>query len=154
VPLQEPAPASDAQPGQVVLLQPRAKPHCWHDVDTGVPVHVGATRNSCGGAGRPSELFLQQICPVQSLSSLHDFAHVDAHTPLQQSAAFAGQSCEVWHAFGHGSYAGLRHKPFAFKLGSIVFTDVQQTSPLFVAQSLLVAHAFGHSFAATQIAWL
>jgi hypothetical protein len=98
-------------------------------------------------------VFLQQICPVQSLSSLHDFAHVVAHTPLQQSAALAGQSFEVVHDFGHGSYAGLRHRPFVFKLGSIVFTDVQQISPLFVAQSLLDPQAFGHWFAATQIAW-
>lgn len=29
-PLQKPAPASDAQPGQLVLEQPRDAPHCWH----------------------------------------------------------------------------------------------------------------------------
>lgn len=37
------------------------------------------------------------------------------------------------------------------RFGSIVFTDVQQISPLFVAQSVLVLHAFGHKLAAVQI---
>lgn len=31
-PLQTPAPASDAHPGQLVLEQPREAPHCWHVV--------------------------------------------------------------------------------------------------------------------------
>jgi hypothetical protein len=53
------------QPAQ--LVQPRSDPHC-EQVYAGVPVHAGATRNSCGGIGRPDRSILQQICPVQSLS--------------------------------------------------------------------------------------
>lgn len=116
-----------------------------------MPVHVGATLKPCGGTGKFALLVLQQIWPLQSLSTLHAFGHVVEHVPLQQIAAVDGQSADVEHDFGHGSYAGLRHKPFALRFGSIVFTDVQHTSPLFVAQSVLVLHAFGHMLAATQI---
>jgi hypothetical protein len=70
------------QPGQ--LVQPRSEPHS-EQVYAGVPVHDGATRNSCGGTGRPERSILQQIWPVQSLSWWHAFGHESAHRPLQQS---------------------------------------------------------------------
>jgi hypothetical protein len=117
-------------------------------------VHDGATLNACGGTKFAAPPVLQQICPLQSLSSLHAFGQVAEHVPLQQIAAVVGQSDEVEHDFGHGSYAGFKQRPAALRLGSIVFTEVQHTSPLLVAQSLLVLHAFGHSFAGTQIDWL
>jgi hypothetical protein len=96
-------------------------------VNDGVPVHVGATLNTCGGAATDALADLQQICPVQSLSTSHDFGHVLAHVPLQQSCDVPEQSAEVVHDFGHGSYCGLRQSPVVFRFGSTTPTEVQQT---------------------------
>ncbi len=137
------------QPGQ--LEQPWICPHCWQ-VSDGVPEHAGATWNSCGGDGNPVRSTLQQICPVQSVSALHAFAHELAHTPLQHSCPVVAQSADVVHAFGHGSFCGFRHNPAAFRFGSIVFADVQQISPDVVLQSVDVEHALGQRLAGVQIA--
>lgn len=63
-------------------------------------MHVGATLKPCGGIGRPAVLVLQQIWPLQSLSTLHAFGQVEPQVPLQQIAAVDGQSAEVWQDFG------------------------------------------------------
>jgi hypothetical protein len=60
------------------------------------------------------------------------------------------QSAEVVHAVGQGSYVGFKQTPLALKLGSTVFADVQQISPLVVSQSVLVPHAFGQRLAGVQ----
>jgi hypothetical protein len=135
------------QPGQRLAHD---EPHDAH-VRAGVPWHDGDTLNSCGGIGKPARSTLQQICPVQSLSSLHDFGHELAHTPSQQSWPVLLQSAEVVHAFGQGSFAGLRHRPVTLRFGSTVFADVQQTSPDVVSQSLLVPQLFGQRLAGVQI---
>ena len=84
---------------------------------------------------------------MQSVFFLHALAQVFAQTPSQQSWPVALQSDEVMHDFGHGSVCGFRHSPFTFKLGSTVFTDVQQTSPAVVSHSELVVQPFGHRLA-------
>jgi hypothetical protein len=81
-------------------------------------------------------------------------AHVLEQTPSQQSCPVAAQSVEAVHALGHVSYAGFRQRPGAVTDGSMLCTDVQQTSPLLVWQSELVVQLFGQSFDGTQIPWL
>jgi hypothetical protein len=139
------------QPMQWPLVQPTAFPHCWHVVYVGVPEHVGDTLNSCGGIGNEDRSSLQQIWPVQSLSWWHALAQVAEQTPLQQSWPVVVQSADVVHAFGQASYIGFKQSPFVFRLGSIVLTDVQQTSPLVVSHVLESLQAFGQRFAAVQI---
>ena len=117
----------------------------------GVPEHIGDTLNSCGGSGKPDRSTLQQILPLQSLSLTQSLAHESAHTPSQQSCLVALQSADVVHDFGQASTAGLRQMPLAFRFGSMVFADVQQTSPDVVSQSLDAAHAFGQRLAGVQI---
>ena len=85
---------------------------------------------------------------------VHDFAHVCAQRPLQQSGAVRSQSEETLHVFAQGAYWLLRQRPGVLKLGSTVSTDVQQISPWLVAQSVLAVHAFGHLLAGRQMAWL
>jgi hypothetical protein len=111
-------------------------------------------RKIAGGAGACRSDVLQQICPVQSLLTWHDFGHVFEQMPLQQSGFVASQSEDTLHVFGQASpprYVGLRHRPAAARSGSSAPTDVQQMSPALVLQSLLALHAFGHSLAGRQI---
>jgi hypothetical protein len=128
--VQVPVPASVPHPGHRV--HPTDVEHCEHDVNAGVPEHVGATLNACGGGGSLIALDLQQICPVQSLFVSHCFGHVVRHVPLQQSWPVVLQSAEVWHDLGHGSICGFKHSPPAFRLLSTALTDVQQISPRLV----------------------
>jgi hypothetical protein len=91
-----------------------------------------------------------RVEPEQSSSDLHALGHVVWQIPSQQSWPVDAQSVDDWQAFGQGSNAGLRQRPGALKDESMLFTDVQQTSPWLVWQSELVLHVFGHWFAPVQ----
>jgi hypothetical protein len=149
-PMQAPVPASTPHPGQLQL--PLNETHWAQVVAVGVPVHVGATLKSSGAGGNRSAGDLQQICPVQSLLSLHTLGHVAEQWPAQQIGAWPLplQSVSCWHARGQASNAGFKQTPDALRFGSSAFADVQQISPFIVLQSVSPAQPFGHSEAAVQ----
>ena len=81
--------------------------------------------------GGEAKYVLQQIrfAPEQSSSDLHDLGQLFEQMPLQQSSPVEVQSLDCVHAFGHVSYAVLRHKPVAVREVSNLAIDVQQISP-------------------------
>jgi hypothetical protein len=117
-------------------------------------MQAGFTRKPFGAAGPRRLYVLQQICPVQSVFSLHDLGHVLAQTPLQQSWLVEAQSCEVWQLLGHASKAGFKHTPGTLSEGSRVAADVQQISPVPVLHSELWLQPLGQRLAGMQMAWL
>jgi hypothetical protein len=134
-------------------LQPEFM-HSAQEVYVGVPEQVGPVSNTCGGTcAAVISAVPQQIraCPEQSLSDLHGLGQVIWHTPLQQSSPVAAQSLELVQDFGQGAYIGLRQRAEALRLGSMLLTEVQQTSPMLVWQSELVVQVFGHSLDGRQI---
>jgi hypothetical protein len=101
----------------------------------GVPVQVGPALNVCGAGGAEATVVEQQSRAdgeEQSLLLVHDLGQVFWQMPLQQSSPVAVQSLDCAHVLGHGSNAGLRHSPVAVTLGSTLWTDWQQTSPMLV----------------------
>jgi hypothetical protein len=139
-----------AQPMQPVHPTPAVIPHIAHVGIVAVPPHSIPVLNVRGGGGSGTSVVVQQTCDPQSALVVHDFGHVSAHRPLQQSCPVALQSEDVVQATAHGSYFGLRQSPATLSEGSEILADVQQASPLSVAQSEETVHAFGHRVPGTQ----
>jgi hypothetical protein len=148
-PVQFPVPDA-VHPGHCAWLQLLNCPHVAHD-SVGMPTHDGPTENTCGPTGACRLTVVQQICPEQSLSVLHDLGHVREQMPSQQRL-LPVQSLEVLHAVGQVGFvgSGARHRPGALRLGSILLSVVQHTWPFVVSHSLLVEHDLGQSLAGVQ----
>jgi hypothetical protein len=92
---------------------------------------------------------------LQSLSLLHDLAHVDEHTPLQQSSSppfEPVQSLSLLHATGQPEAAS--QMPVSEELTtpfvSPMWMVVQQSSPWPVLQSLVWEHGVGQDSVVVQ----
>jgi hypothetical protein len=138
------------QPGQ--LQVPLG--HCWHVVNSGVPVQL-ETWNSVGLGGKRLVVPQQMRASgdVQSLSEVQLLGQLDEQSPLQQRGLVAelAQSESCVHDWGQ--IEAWRHSDCdeLARLGSIFPAVAQQISPAPTLHCMSAVHVIGHSFSAVQI---